>query len=663
MAGNNQKFKATVKVTHQTEITLKNKPVRKEFDNPYRTSNYSSTRNFTKKDIARQASKDALNKKYERRPDRNNIEEIKDNSINRSNDNTSSVLNTFLNKRKSPYRDSGNVEDVNKKSIPEEEKVNKDKQEDKNKEQVNSEKTQENNNSSSSKPSDLQPKNELENPEKKGVKERLGDLKNNLLNRNKNNAKKAAKAEVKKKALTFLMKNPYVLLFISALGIILLVLLIVIGGGSINGTAYGAEYAYGYEACNTITVKDPSTGSTQVLDFEKYIAGVVTAENGHSGYEESGKSQAILARTFAIRETNNCTTTIVNGQSKQVYKEPSEFGIRMAKETEGMIMTDEEGNLVSAFFASYPSAGYNGFPAFPACDSIKCDSTTCTTTIYKMSSKNKYKEMSFTMNRTDANGNYWNGADLTKQSGHCYGYSQLGARYLDSIGKDYKQILDTFFFDYKIVTITEQSENGNGLVLASGASFSTRTTKPTSNIKVYSSANNNGAIKNTPYSTEYNKFAHYGYVGQCTWYAHGRAKEILNELYTKNKITEEGKNKAYNILDNLSGSAATWWDTNKNLKNHFAYGQTPKPGAIVVWHKGSGACSGYTYPNAGHVGIVESVVGDPNNYTGIYISDGYTNKNNLWDYAVFSYRYMSKETVKSYNGDCRRLSGFIYLLD
>ena len=46
MADNNQKFKATVKVTHQTETTLKNKPVRKEIDNPYRTSNYFSTRNF-----------------------------------------------------------------------------------------------------------------------------------------------------------------------------------------------------------------------------------------------------------------------------------------------------------------------------------------------------------------------------------------------------------------------------------------------------------------------------------------------------------------------------------------------------------------------------------------------------------------------------------------
>ena len=247
MADNNQKFKATVKVTHQTETTLKNKPVRKEFDNPYRTSNYSSTRNFDKKDIARQASKDALNKKYERRPDRNNIQEIKDNSINRSNDNTSSVLNTFLNKRKSPYRDSGNVEDVNKKPAYEEEKVNKDKSEQNtqnNNEQANNEKTQENNNPASSKPSDLQPKDELEKPEKKGIKNRLGDLRNNLLNRNKNKAKKAAKGEVKKKALAFFMKNPYVLLFTSALVIILLIILIVIGGGSMTGSSYGPEYAY-----------------------------------------------------------------------------------------------------------------------------------------------------------------------------------------------------------------------------------------------------------------------------------------------------------------------------------------------------------------------------------------------------------------------------------
>ena len=66
MADNNQKFKVTVKVVHQTETTLKYKPVIKEFDNPYRTSNYSLTKNFNKKDIVRQASKDAFNKKYER---------------------------------------------------------------------------------------------------------------------------------------------------------------------------------------------------------------------------------------------------------------------------------------------------------------------------------------------------------------------------------------------------------------------------------------------------------------------------------------------------------------------------------------------------------------------------------------------------------------------
>ena len=70
---------------------------------------------------------------------------------------------------------------------------------------------------------------------------------------------------------------------------------------------------------------------------------------------------------------------------------------------------------------------------------------------------------------------------------------------------------------------------------------------------------------------------HGGYIiGNCTWYAYGRASELL------------GKN-----LDTaFRYSASDWWSTNKN-GNYYPYGSEPKVGAI--------AC----YSN--HVAIVEKV--------------------------------------------------------
>lgn len=66
-------------------------------------------------------------------------------------------------------------------------------------------------------------------------------------------------------------------------------------------------------------------------------------------------------------------------------------------------------------------------------------------------------------------------------------------------------------------------------------------------------------------------------VGNCTWYAYGRASEILGTTFNAN----------------FRYGAAKWWDINKN-GNYYPYGSTPKVGAI--------AC----YDN--HVAIVEKVV-------------------------------------------------------
>ncbi len=92
-------------------------------------------------------------------------------------------------------------------------------------------------------------------------------------------------------------------------------------------------------------------------------------------------------------------------------------------------------------------------------------------------------------------------------------------------------------------------------------------------------------LDNPYYYSDKNIFYKYGYgMPNCTCYAWGRAYEILK------------KEPQLCIYD-----AYLWYDYNKNNKI-YAYGQTPKLGAI--------ACYKYIGYDAGHVAVVEKIIGD-----------------------------------------------------
>ena len=101
------------------------------------------------------------------------------------------------------------------------------------------------------------------------------------------------------------------------------------------------------------------------------------------------------------------------------------------------------------------------------------------------------------------------------------------------------------------------------------SAYSERTTAPSSDNAYY-------------YNSSYNPFAS-SYVGQCTWYAFGRAYEILG--YKPNLSTRNGN---YWYADNIS-------------KGAFKYGSTPKVGSIMVTQKTS---------SSGHVAVVERLNSD-----------------------------------------------------
>ena len=136
------------------------------------------------------------------------------------------------------------------------------------------------------------------------------------------------------------------------------------------------------------------------------------------------------------------------------------------------------------------------------------------------------------------------------------------------------------------------------------AGFSKRTTAPDSTNSYYYSGNN------PFYST---------YVGQCTWYAWGRAYEILGSR------------------PNLStrGSGA-WYDANKS-SGAYSYGSMPKVGAVACW--------------SNHVAIVEEV---DSNGVGITVSE-------YWGSTDLSFHLSHYASGSAYNYGGNVFYGYIYI--
>ena len=100
---------------------------------------------------------------------------------------------------------------------------------------------------------------------------------------------------------------------------------------------------------------------------------------------------------------------------------------------------------------------------------------------------------------------------------------------------------------------------------AFAASFTSRTTAP--------------ASSNTYYYSSANPFYSAGYAGECTWYAYGRAYEILGKK------------------PNLSTRGATEWFNYNETNKAYPSGTTPKVGAIA-------------WSPTGHVLVVEAIKSD-----------------------------------------------------
>ena len=114
--------------------------------------------------------------------------------------------------------------------------------------------------------------------------------------------------------------------------------------------------------------------------------------------------------------------------------------------------------------------------------------------------------------------------------------------------------------------------------------------------------------------------------GNCTWYAWGRAYELLG---SRPQLS--------------TGNASSWYPTNQNNGN-YPYGSTPKLGAIACWSGGS--------TGAGHVAVVEQINSDGS----FVISES------SWSAQTWWFRTTTL-SANGYHSSGLSFQGFIYIGD
>ena len=306
--------------------------------------------------------------------------------------------------------------------------------------------------------------------------------------------------------------------------------------------------------CKTIVVDN------QVYSLEDYVKGVVSAEAYTGEGIEALKAQAIAARTFAIKRTDNCTSSIENSSVTQNFT--SNFvdsAVEATEATKGLVLTYNSKLIMAQYDSFYTGGDYD------------CDDNGCSVTYTKLPNNETHKvTVSNDYKRYIA-------------GGHGRGMSQVASYQLAKEGKKFDYILNYFYSpDVQISSLNGSGGYTSGL--SAGANgFTRRTGVPNSNnshdVEFYYSDNNISYKSNSDLA------------GQCTWYAVGRANEILDAANSDLRL-ERAPNAKDWYQDNIDQGA-----------NAFSYSPNvnePKVGAIIVWSSNE----------FGHVAVVEAVNDD-----------------------------------------------------
>ncbi len=156
---------------------------------------------------------------------------------------------------------------------------------------------------------------------------------------------------------------------------------------------------YGFTQ-NLLYVKLLDGNVIKELEFEEYIAGVISKEMGENFPVEALKAQAVVSRTYLIWKKNvnkNNIHDIENSIYNQVFKECKSEKIKIAvNQTKGEILVDEKGEIVPVFFhaccggkTANPSDVWGGdYPLNISTSDIYCEK--CPYYTWKKSISKKY---------------------------------------------------------------------------------------------------------------------------------------------------------------------------------------------------------------------------------------------------------------------------------
>lgn len=245
-----------------------------------------------------------------------------------------------------------------------------------------------------------------------------------------NAGKAAGKAAVSgiKAIGSFLMSNPYILMVIGILALVLLLIIIILmlfAGVENGGIGYGL-YGYDYiePPCTQITI---SNGEYEgVYDIEEYVAGVTYAEFGSFLNDlqiEAAKAGSIAARSYVLANVND-ECTVESSQNFQVYKMPNDKAIEITHETRGLVLTN---------LSEIESTQYDAFcTSSPQDDPIN----------YIVCQKEQLIPRSWVDSEDGIKDSWKQG---TMYEAHGNGMSQWGAAYLAEQGYTFKEILEYYY--------------------------------------------------------------------------------------------------------------------------------------------------------------------------------------------------------------------------
>lgn len=356
--------------------------------------------------------------------------------------------------------------------------------------------------------------------------------------------------------------------------------------------------------------------------LEDYVAGVVQNENyWYQGDNiENMKAQAVAARTYVLKQTNNCTTPINNSTSKQKmnpnYQEKAK---QAADQTAGQVLLDANNEYILTEY-----------------DALAVKEVTSDYYILKQLDFKIPVEW-INSHISEANLKFY------EENNHGRGMSQWGSRYLQTQGYTYDQILSTFYL--------------------SASLSSSLTADIPSNVD---------DVKNRYYFTyDMNSYVGKTTFGQCVWYAVHRAMEIIAtsnlDDATKETLIKSIRSTGGNGIDWYAYPSNTYFKKSKNINE-------PKAGSIVSWAwtqekciKFHGTLCDNKNINYGHVAIVERVYTGSNGQTMVTLTDGYRTKcsrgswcvtSDMWSVVNVRRKELTLQQLNTYSGI---FNGYVYL--